>query len=253
MLGQRPNRGTASCPICPLLRVQNLSVSYGHVNALSDVTLSVPAGGIVSIVGANGAGKSSLLSAVSGIVRPRAGNIFFRDQALPRDAYHVVKQGIVHVPEGRQIFPGLSVLENLKVGAYVLEDAERVQENLERMFALYPILSERRHQQAGTLSGGEQQMLAICRGLMSNPSLLLLDEPSLGLAPIVVNGVFETIRDICSQGITVVLVEQNAKRALEICDYAYVLENGRIVLEGEGYALLENCAVKEAYLGGAVA
>lgn len=250
MLDESPNRETVSYPISPLLRVQNLSVSYGHVNALSDVTLVVPAGGIVSIVGANGAGKSSLLSAVSGIVRPRAGSISFRDRPLPREAYRVVKQGIVHVPEGRRIFPGLSVLENLRVGAYVLEDAESVRENLERMLALYPILGERRHQQAGTLSGGEQQMLAICRGLMSNPSLLLLDEPSLGLAPIVVNGVFETIRNICSQGITVVLVEQNAKRALEICDYAYVLENGRIVLEGEGDALLNDCAVKEAYLGG---
>ena len=234
-----------------MLRVEDLHVSYGHVRALLGVSLSVKKGAIVSIIGSNGAGKSTLLNTVSGLVKRESGKIFFRAKLLPKEPHQVVKGGLVQVPEGRQVFPGLTVRENLLAGAYPLSDAGRVRRNLDRMFDMYPILAERANQQAGTLSGGEQQMLAICRGLMSDPEMLLLDEPSLGLAPIIVKGVFDTIRRIRDAGVTVMLVEQNANQALALADYAYVLENGRIVLEGEGHALLCDGNVKKAYLGAA--
>ena len=234
-----------------MLRIEDLHVSYGHVGALLGVSLSVKKGAIVSIIGSNGAGKSTLLNTVSGLVKRESGKIFFKTKLLPKEPHRIVKGGLVQVPEGRQVFPGLTVRENLLAGAYPLSDAGRVRRNLERMFAMYPILKERGNQQAGTLSGGEQQMLAICRGLMSDPEMLLLDEPSLGLAPIIVKGVFDTIRRIRDEGVTVMLVEQNANQALALADYAYVLENGRIVLEGEGHALLCDGNVKKAYLGAA--
>ena len=234
-----------------MLRIEDLHVSYGHVRALLGVSLSVKKGAIVSIIGSNGAGKSTLLNTVSGLVKRESGKIFFKTKLLPKEPHRIVKGGLVQVPEGRQVFPGLTVRENLLAGAYPLSDAGRVRRNLDRMFDMYPILKERRDQQAGTLSGGEQQMLAICRGLMSDPEMLLLDEPSLGLAPIIVKGVFDTIRRIRDEGVTVMLVEQNANQALALADYAYVLENGRIVLEGEGHALLCDGNVKKAYLGAA--
>ena len=234
-----------------MLRIEDLHVSYGHVGALLGVSLSVKKGAIVSIIGSNGAGKSTLLNTVSGLVKRESGKIFFKTRLLPKEPHRIVKSGLVQVPEGRQVFPGLTVRENLLAGAYPLSDAGRVRRNLDRMFDMYPILRERGNQQAGTLSGGEQQMLAICRGLMSDPEMLLLDEPSLGLAPIIVKGVFDTIRRIRDEGVTVMLVEQNANQALALADYAYVLENGRIVLEGEGHALLCDGNVKKAYLGAA--
>ncbi|TDY63076.1 amino acid/amide ABC transporter ATP-binding protein 2 (HAAT family) [Aminivibrio pyruvatiphilus] len=241
-----------------MLRIEDLWVSYGHVQALSGVSLEVKRGSIVSIIGSNGAGKSTLLNTISGLVKQERGKIFLWDgtgpdtaKLLPREPYRVVKLGVVQVPEGRQVFAGLTVRENLMAGAYTVNDAGRVRRNLDRMFEMYPILKERARQQAGTLSGGEQQMLAICRGLMAEPKVLLLDEPSLGLAPIIVKGVFDTVRRIRDEGITVVLVEQNANQALAIADYAYVLENGRVVLEGAGRSLLCDPAVKDAYLGGA--
>lgn len=240
-----------------MLRIEDLWVSYGHVQALLGVSLEVKRGTIVSIIGSNGAGKSTLLNAVSGLVKQERGKIFFTGEGkslgeaklLPREPYNVVKAGIVQVPEGRQVFPGLTVRENLLAGAYTMTDGGKVRRNMEHMFQMYPILKERQGQHAGTLSGGEQQMLAICRGLMSDPKVLLLDEPSLGLAPIIVKGVLETVRRIRDEGITVVLVEQNANQALGLADYAYVLENGRVVLEGWGQDLLCDPAVKKAYLG----
>lgn len=241
-----------------MLRVEDLWVSYGHVQALSGVSLEVKRGAIVSIIGSNGAGKSTLLNAISGLVRQEKGRIFVWDgvgpdtaRLLPREPYRVVKMGVVQIPEGRQIFPGLTVRENLLAGAYTMRDRGKVASNMGRMFDMFPILKERSSQQAGTLSGGEQQMLAICRGLMSDPRLLLLDEPSLGLAPIIVKSVFDTVQRIRDEGITVVLVEQNANQALAIADYGYVLENGRVALEGGGRELLCDPAVKDAYLGGA--
>lgn len=233
-----------------MLRIENLSVSYGHIEALRDVTLSIPKGKIISIIGSNGAGKSTLLNTISGLVKYQKGRILFENEPLTKVACKVVRKGIVQIPEGRQIFPGLTVKENLLAGAYIETDKTLIKKLSEQMFDSYPILRERQDQQAGTLSGGEQQMLAICRGLMSSPSMVLLDEPSLGLAPIIVTEVFEQIESICrEQGITIVLVEQNANQALSLADYGYVLENGRIVLEGEGCELLCNEEIRKAYLG----
>jgi branched-chain amino acid transport system ATP-binding protein len=232
-----------------MLAVNDLHVAYGHIQALQGISLQVPQGRIVSIIGSNGAGKTTLLNTISGIVRQKKGTVLFAGQSLTRSPHEVVKLGIVQVPEGRKIFAGLTVRENLQAGGYILKDNTRLSQNLERMLDMYPILRERQNQQAGTLSGGEQQMLAICRGLMSDPKLILLDEPSLGLAPLIVKGVFQLIARIREAGITVVLVEQNAKKALAICDYAYVLENGRIVMEGPGRDLLCDPNIKKAYLG----
>jgi branched-chain amino acid transport system ATP-binding protein len=232
-----------------VLSIEKLQVSYGPVLALQGVSLQVPQGKIISIIGSNGAGKTTLLNTICGLVRQKSGTISFQDKELSRLAHKVVRLGIVQVPEGRKVFSGLSVKENLMAGGYIINDNRKLLENIEKMFDLYPILRERQSQHAGTLSGGEQQMLAICRGLMSEPKLILLDEPSLGLAPIIVNGVFQLISRIREQGITVVLVEQNAKKALALCDYAYVLENGKIVMQGPGRELLCDPAVKKAYLG----
>lgn len=232
-----------------MLTIANLHVSYGHIQALHGVSLSVPKGKIVSIIGSNGAGKTTMLNTICGLVKQKSGTIQFEGAELTRTTQHIIKQGLVHVPEGRKVFSGLTVAENLLAGGYILKDNHQIKRNMEKMFDLYPILRERKDQHAGTLSGGEQQMLAICRGLMSEPKMILLDEPSLGLAPIIVNGVFQLIRQISEQGLTVMLVEQNAKKALALSDYAYVLENGKVVMQGEGKKLLCDEGVKKAYLG----
>ncbi len=231
-----------------LLKVSGLCVNYGHIEALKDVNVEVRKGEICSIIGANGAGKSTFLKAVSALVKPLKGTIEFEGEELPKKPYKVVKKGVIHVPEGRRTFSGLTIEDNLLVGAY-LSDKSKIREDLERQYDLFPILRERRNQFAGTLSGGEQQMLAVCRGLMSHPKILL-DEPSMGLAPIIVSQIYEIIQRIRESGITILLVEQNAKKALSICDYAYVLENGRIKLEGSGNDLLNSDDVRKAYLGG---
>ena len=210
-----------------MLKVTNLSAAYGHIQALKDVSIEAEKGQIVSIIGSNGAGKSTLLRCISSQVKPTSGTIEFLGKPIPDKPHKVVEAGIVHVPEGRRTFSGLTVEDNLLVGGYLLKGKE-LYENLEKNYNLFPKLKERKSQFAGTLSGGEQQMLAIARGLMSNPKLILLDEPSLGLAPIIVNQVFKLIEQIRESGVTVLLVEQNARKALSICDKAYVLENGRI-------------------------
>ncbi|WP_256729230.1 ABC transporter ATP-binding protein [Treponema parvum] len=232
-----------------MLNVEGLSVNYGHVEALKDVSIKVKKGQICSIIGANGAGKSTLLKSISGLVKPLRGSVYFENEKLPKRAYKIVSKGIIHVPEGRKTFSGLTIEDNLLVGAY-LSDKKIIKEDLQKQYELFPILKERKHQFAGTLSGGEQQMLAVCRGLMSHPKILLLDEPSMGLAPIIVNQIYDLIVKIRESGITVLLVEQNAKKALSICDYAYVLENGKIKLSGTGKELLNSDEVRKAYLGG---
>ena len=232
-----------------MLAIENLHVSYGHIQALAGVSIRVPQGSIISIIGSNGAGKTTLLNTISGIVKQKQGSIKFEGKELIRVPHDIVNLGIVQVPEGRKIFAGLTVEENLLAGGYILKNSSQLKANAEKMMQLYPILRNRRSQQAGTLSGGEQQMLAVCRGLMSEPKLILLDEPSLGLAPIIVKSVFDLIAQIREQGITVMLVEQNAKKALALCDYAYVLENGRVTMEGKGKELLCDPGVKKAYLG----
>ena len=232
------------------LNVNNLSVSYGPVDALVDVTLKVEENSIVSIIGANGAGKTTLLNTLSGLVKPKAGSVEFKGAPIPPRAYNLPRLGMVHVPEGRKIFAGLSIEENLLAGAYTVSDKALVEQRKQAMFERFPILASRRAQQAGTLSGGEQQMLAIARGLMSEPGMVLMDEPSLGLAPLVVQAVFDLIREIRDKnGKTILLVEQNAKKALALCDYAYVLENGKIVMQGQGKDLLCDPAIRKAYLG----
>ena len=234
------------------LTVQDLHVSYGPVQALRGVNLKVEEGSIVSIIGANGAGKTTLLNTLSGIVKPKSGTVLLRGKPLPARACNILREGMAHVPEGRKIFAGFTIEENLKAGAYIVHDKQLVEARRDAMYARFPILAQRSQQQAGTLSGGEQQMLAIARGLMSDPGLILLDEPSLGLAPLVVKAVFELIREINQKhGKTILLVEQNAQKALGLCDYAYVLENGKIVLEGQGKELLSNPAIRKAYLGAA--
>ena len=232
-----------------MLAVENLHVSYGHIQALSGVSIQVPKGSIVSIIGSNGAGKTTLLNTISGLVKQKQGSIKYKGNELIRIPHIIVQQGIVQVPEGRKIFAGLTVEENLLAGGYILTDAKHLRSNVNKMMEMYPILGSRKHQQAGTLSGGEQQMLAVCRGLMSEPEMILLDEPSLGLAPIIVKSIFDLIGQIRQQGITVLLVEQNAKKALALSDYAYVLENGHVTMEGKGRDLLCDPAVKRAYLG----
>ena len=232
-----------------MLKVENLSVNYGHIEALKNVSVDVKKGQICSIIGANGAGKSTLLKTISGLVKPVSGTIFFEGKPLPKKAHKIVSEGIVHVPEGRKTFSGLTIEDNLLVGGTVA-DKSRLAANLEKQYQLFPILKERKNQFAGTLSGGEQQMLAVARGLMSEPKIILLDEPSMGLAPLIVNQIYNLIGQIRESGITVLLIEQNAKKALSICDYAYVLENGKIKLSGTGEELLASDEVRKAYLGG---
>lgn len=233
----------------PMLKVTDLRVNYGHIEALRGVSIEVQKGQIVSIIGANGAGKSTLLRTISGLVKPLGGKVEFEGEALPAKPSKIVAKGVVHVPEGRKTFSGLTIRDNLLVGGYLYKGKD-LEKDLEEQYSLFPILRERKDQFAGTLSGGEQQMLAVARGLMSRPKILLLDEPSMGLAPLIVNQIYDLIRQIRDRGITVLLVEQNARKALGICDYAYVLENGVINLSGTGDELLRSDAVRKAYLGG---
>ena len=235
-----------------MLEIKNLEVSYGAINALHGISLSVKAGSIVTLIGANGAGKTTTLKTISGLLKPKAGEILYDGKNISGLPPHqIVKLGLSHVPEGRMIFTNLTVLENLQLGAYLQTDRHSVRRELENVFALFPRLQEREQQIAGTLSGGEQQMLAIGRALMSKPRLLLLDEPSLGLAPLLVKSIFEKIVEINrQQGLTILLVEQNANLALEISHFGYVLETGRVALSGGPAALRQNPQVKRAYLGG---
>ncbi len=231
-----------------ILEVSNLNVSYGGIKAVKEISFAVPKGQVVTLIGANGAGKSSTLRSIVGLVHPESGSIRFDGNelaGLPTD--QIVSKGITLVPEGRRVFPDLTVLENLKIGAYMRRDS--LEEDLNWVHELFPRLQERSWQLAGTLSGGEQQMLAIGRALMSRPELIMMDEPSLGLAPIVVQGVFDIIREINKQGVTILLVEQNANMALKAADLGYVMETGRITLSGTGKELAENEEVKAAYLG----
>jgi branched-chain amino acid transport system ATP-binding protein len=234
----------------PLLVLDGIETFYGSIQALKGVSFKVPEGSIVTLLGANGAGKSTTLKCISGLVSATRGTVSFRGQridALPCEA--IVRLGISHVPEGRELFPELTVLENLKMGAYVRSDKRAIERALDRAQTSFPILAERRAQLAGTLSGGEQQMLAIGRALMAEPALMLLDEPSLGLAPMLVEEIFRIIRQIHAEGTTVLLVEQNANKALSVADYGYVLETGMIALGGGGQELLRDDRVRRSYLG----
>ena len=233
-----------------LLELRQVDVAYGDLPALRGVSLTIEAGEILSVVGANGAGKTTMLRTISGLLRPRAGEILLEGARIDRLPCHaVVERGVVQVPEGRKIFPSLSALENLELGSYTRPARGYRRESLERVFALFPILEERARQVAGTMSGGQQQMLAIGRALMAHPRLLMLDEPSLGLAPMVVQEIFQIIAEINRAGTTVLLVEQNTRQALALAQRGYVLENGRVVLVGPGRELLGNEHVKRAYLG----
>lgn len=232
-----------------MLSVRDLHVSYGGIRALKGVSLDVSGGEIVTIIGANGAGKSTLLNTISGFLKPKQGELAFKGKPLPKRPDRIVQAGICHVPEGRLVFANLSVEDNLKMGAFLRSDREGVAADLERVYGLFPRLKERLKQSAGTLSGGEQQMLAVGRALMSRGRLLLLDEPSMGLAPRLVREIFRVIQDINQTGVTVLLVEQNANMALHIASRAYVLETGAVILSGAGRELLGNPRVKEAYLG----
>lgn len=234
-----------------MLELKNINVFYGAIQALNDVTINVQAGEIVAIIGSNGAGKSTLLRTISGILRARLGSISFKGQDITTTPPHeIVKLGISHSPEGRRIFTNMTVIENLYLGAYLRNDQAEIEKDIEAVFERFPRLRERKKQNAGTMSGGEQQMLAIGRALMSRPEILLMDEPSLGLAPFLVTEIFNIALDLNKEGRTILIVEQNANRALEIAHRGYVLETGSIVLEDTGKALLSNPRVKEAYLGG---
>ncbi|MFO7816119.1 MAG: ABC transporter ATP-binding protein [Thermodesulfobacteriota bacterium] len=234
-----------------LLKIDSLRVHYGNVQALHGIDLHVQKGEIVTILGANGAGKSTTLMTVSGLLKPSGGSVYFQDRELNRmQAHKIVEMGVTQVPEGRRVFGTLSVQENLDLGAFTLKAQDALYKNQEWIFTLFPRLKERRKQLAGTLSGGEQQMLAIARALMASPDLLLLDEPSLGLAPILVKSIFSTIKSINESGVTILLVEQNARAALKLANRAYVMEVGRVVLEDDAAALLKNPEVGKAYLGG---
>jgi branched-chain amino acid transport system ATP-binding protein len=233
-----------------ILQVKDLEVYYGSIRALQGISFYVEKGEIVTLIGANGAGKSTTLRTISGLLIPRQGEIYFQGQKINRTpAHQIVRMGISHVPEGRQIFPNLTVMENLLMGAYTRRNRSEVQESLEEVLNRFPRLRERAKQLAGTLSGGEQQMLAMGRGLMSKPTLLILDEPSMGLSPLLVEEIFEIIKNINQQGTTVLLVEQNAYMALQIAHRAYVLETGRIVLSGTSAEIQANPQIRSAYLG----
>ncbi|NLT23923.1 MAG: ABC transporter ATP-binding protein [Syntrophorhabdus sp.] len=232
-----------------MLKIENLEVSYGRAQVLWGVSLNINEGEIIALVGANGAGKTTLLKTISGIVKKKSGKISYDGKSFDKlSARDIVKMGIVQVPEGRKLFPEMNILENLMMGAYKVPGEER-EKRLDQVFALFPVLKERMKQLAGTLSGGEQQMVALARGLMAGPRLLMLDEPSLGLAPLVVERIFEAVLKIHQEGVTVLLVEQNVHEALELADRGYVLENGKIGLEGAGNELLGNEHVRCAYLG----
>ena len=231
-----------------ILSVKDLQVNYGGIEAVKGISFDVPAGDIVTLIGANGAGKSTTLKAIAGLVKPRSGSIEFEGANITgKDSSDIVARGVTLVPEGRRVFSNMTVLENIKIGAYLRKDS--LSDDIAWVYDLFPRLKEREWQLAGTLSGGEQQMLAVARALMSRPKVLMMDEPSLGLAPLVVKGIFDIIREINKQGVTVLLIEQNANMALKTADYAYVLETGRIGLSGTGAELLTNEEVKKAYLG----
>ncbi|RGW14316.1 ABC transporter ATP-binding protein [Enterococcus asini] len=233
-----------------MLKVNNLAVSYGMIQAVHGVSFDVKPGEIVTLIGANGAGKTTILRTISGLIRPKSGQILFEDQDVTKTPpQKIVAAGLSQVPEGRHVFSGLSVMENLEMGAYLRKD-EELKADYEQVFEKFPVLKERRNQDAATLSGGEQQMLAMGRALMSKPKLLLLDEPSMGLAPIFIKEIFSIIQEINAQGTTVLLIEQNAKMALSVAHRGYVLETGKIVLSGTGSELLDSEEVKKAYLGG---
>ncbi len=233
-----------------MLKIENLHVSYGGIRALRGISMEVPEGKIVTLIGANGAGKSTTLRTISGLVKADSGSITYDGQELlGQPIYKILEKGIAMVPEGRRVFTNLTVLENLKIGAYLRNDKAQIEKDLDWVYDLFPRLKERSWQAGGTLSGGEQQMLAVARALMCKPKLIMMDEPSLGLAPLVVKDIFEIIRQINAQGVTVLLIEQNANMALKIADFAYVLETGSIGLSGTGRELLVNEDVKKAYLG----
>jgi branched-chain amino acid transport system ATP-binding protein len=233
-----------------MLAMNQVEVYYGHVYALKKVSVQVDPGNIVTLIGANGAGKSTILNTISGLVRPSTGELNFLGHRIDQMPPHkIISLGIAQIPEGRKIFPDMTVEENLRVGAHIVREERVIEDRMGEAFSLFPILQERRNQLGGTLSGGEQQMLAICRGLMTAPKLLLMDEPSLGLAPLMVREVSRIVRRIKEQGITILLVEQNARMALRLADRGYVLETGRIVMNDSGLNLLANERVKKAYLG----
>ena len=232
-----------------MLKVDDLNVYYGKIHALKGVSFDVNEGEIVSLIGANGAGKSTTLKTISGLLRSKTGGVTFMGEDISKiDAYKLVEKGLAHVPEGRRIFLQMSVMENLEMGAYIKGKADKA--DIESVFEKFPILKERKNQVAGTLSGGEQQMLAMGRALMSHPKLLMLDEPSMGLAPILVEQIFEIIKELNDAGTTILLVEQNAEMALEVSDRAYVIESGRVSLSGTGEELRNSDTIKKAYLGG---
>ena len=234
-----------------LLKVENLSISYGAIEAVKDISFEVNEGEVVTLIGANGAGKTSTLRAISGLEKVSAGKIIYNGQEIQKiPARKIVAEGLSQVPEGRHVFPGMTVLENLEMGAFLSTDKDKNLLNLKKVFSRFPRLEERKNQDAATLSGGEQQMLAMGRALMSQPKLLLLDDPSMGLAPIFIQEIFDIIQDIQKQGTTVLLIEQNANKALAIADRGYVLETGKIVLSGTGKELLASEEVRKAYLGG---
>lgn len=233
-----------------LLRVDNIEVYYGVINALKGISFKVNKGEVVALIGANGAGKTTILHTVSGLIKPKTGSITFKGTDISKvPAHKIVTMGMAHVPEGRRVFANLSVYDNLRLGAYTRSDKSEIEANLKMVYEHFPRLYERKKQSAGTLSGGEQQMLAMGRALMSNPEIILMDEPSMGLSPLLVTEIFEIIKHISELGKTVLLVEQNAKKALSIANYAYVLETGKFALEGEAKELANNEEVKKAYLG----
>ena len=232
-----------------MLKITDLKVSYGGINAVKGVSFEVPKGSVVSLIGANGAGKSTILRTIAGLVKPVSGAVSFNDENITgTDTSDIIAKGITLVPEGRRVFPDMTVLDNIKIGAFLRHDS--LDKDIEHMYSLFPRLKERKWQLAGTLSGGEQQMLALARALMSKPKLLMMDEPSLGLAPLIVKGIFEIIKEINKSGVTVLLIEQNANMALQVANRAYVLEIGRVVKTGTGEALLHDDDVRKAYLGG---
>ena len=234
-----------------MLEIQDLNVYYGGIHALKDVSLRINEGEIVTLIGANGAGKTTTLRTISGIEKAKSGKIIYQGEELNcRSASDIVKLGISHVPEGRRVFSTMSVFENLEIGAFLRNDKTEIKKDIQYVFSLFPRLLERKNQYAGTLSGGEQQMLAIGRALLSKPKLLLLDEPSMGLAPIIVKEIFSIIKDINSKGTTILLIEQNANMALQCANRAYIIQNGRIDIEGPAEELLNNEQVQAAYLGG---
>ncbi len=231
-----------------MLKINDLHVNYGGISAVKGISIHVPEKSIVSLIGANGAGKSTTLRTIAGLVKAGSGQITFQDEnILGMDTIDIVARGITLVPEGRRVFANLTVLENLKIGAYLQKSG--IEENIQNVYELFPRLKERSWQLSGTLSGGEQQMLAVGRALMAKPKLIMMDEPSLGLAPLIVNNIFDIIKEINKLGTTILLIEQNANKALKIADYAYVLETGNITMQGKGRELLQNEKVKEAYLG----